>query len=136
MRTRMSCLMLIERPKVTEAHGYLDDDDDGVFVVECCPLVHMTRSMSTSVSPSNCSCSFEHLSNLLVEPIHLMAIVAWNRPNHLPSAQRRDRAAALKRWCSSGEIDSKRVSGCLFGRTFRAHTPAPATTLCATHFPA
>ena len=37
----MSCLMLIERPKVTEAHGYLDDDDDGVFVVECCPLVHM-----------------------------------------------------------------------------------------------
>ena len=89
--------MLIERPKVTEVHECLDDDDDdGVFVVECCPLVHMTRSMSTSVSPSNCSCSFEHLSNLLVEPIHLMAIVAWNRPNHLPSAQRRDRAAALK----------------------------------------
>ena len=39
----MSCLMPIERPKVTEVHECLDDDDDddGVFLVECCPLVHM-----------------------------------------------------------------------------------------------
>ena len=81
--------MLIERPKVTEVHECLDDDDDGVFVVECCPLVHMTRSMSTSVSQSNRSCSFEHLSKLLIEPAHLMAIVAWNRPNHFPLAKRR-----------------------------------------------
>ena len=85
----MSCLMLIERPKVTEVHECLDDDDDGVFVVECCPLVHMTRSMSTSVSQSNRSCSFEQLSDLLVEPTHLIAIVAWNRPHHFPLAQRR-----------------------------------------------
>ena len=73
---------------MTEAHGYLDDDGGGVFVVECCPLVHMTRSMSTSVSQSNRSCSFEQLSNLLVEPTHLIAIVAWNRPHHFPLAQR------------------------------------------------
>ena len=49
----MSCLMLIERPKMTEAHRCLDDGGGVVFVVECCPLVHLTRSMTTSVNQSN-----------------------------------------------------------------------------------